>query len=102
MLSNSLVTRSVKIQHICIPVYAISSAVFKPLRTSFMSGESGAFLLAKTIATAVLYIFHFLVAFLVNMLFAWLYANAHIIWDWVWVSVKCYRIRMWEAANINA
>lgn len=45
MLSNSLVTRSVKIQHICIPVYAISSAVFKPLRTSFMSGESGVFLL---------------------------------------------------------
>lgn len=46
-----------------------------------MSGESGVFLFAKTIATAVLYIFHFLVAFLVNMLFAWLYANAHIIWD---------------------
>ena len=59
--------------------YAISSAVFKPLRTIFTSGERGIFLFAETNATAALYIFP--VAFLINVLFAWLYANAHIIWD---------------------
>lgn len=46
-----------------------------------MSGESGIFLFAETNATAVLYVFHFRGAFLINMLFAWLYANIHIIWD---------------------
>lgn len=46
-----------------------------------MSGESGIFLFAATNATAVLYIFHFPVAFLINVLFAWLYANVHIIGD---------------------
>lgn len=59
-------------------------------------------LFAVAHTTARLYIFHFLVAFLINVLFAWLYANTHIIWDGAWVSVKWDGIRMWEVASVNA